>query len=169
MQKTYSVVSCILLTLVISLFFTPSSMGDWSKPFDKGGPLHVDKVHVPKRLKIGKPKTLVEVINPYCWGTPQSCRNTNIRNKKKTDKIIQSYPFYITGRFLCRNKSNGRLSGTSCDTSQFSSISCGQAKVAMKKYLSDHDPCQTCSRITDPTIYWNGDVEYIQGGLCQGW
>jgi hypothetical protein len=144
------------------------------KPFDKGGALSINKVYVPKPLRIGRVQSLAEVIIPVCWGSPQSCRGMDREKSKETTQQMaqKQYPYYITARFVCRDKRTSKISGKECDVTKASSNSCSEALQELKSHAqSNGDPCVHCSDVTDETEYWDGTPpQHIQGGgLCIGW
>lgn len=140
------------------------------KPFDKGGALSINKVYVPKPLRIGRVQSLAEVVIPVCWGSPQDCRGMDPNaSKQATNQMTQKqYPYYVTARFICRDRRTGKISGAECDVTKASSNSCAEAQAEIR-YI-DYDPCFKCSDITDPTSYWDqAPAEHIQDGVCRGW
>jgi hypothetical protein len=140
------------------------------KPVDKGGALSINKVYVPEKLRIGRVKSIAEVIIPVCWGSPQDCRGMKPDDSKKyTQGEITQHPYYITARYICRNRKSGQISGKQCDVTQASSKSCDEASSSLNwRENNGGDPCTYCTD-TDPIEYWDGTPpEHIQGGPCQG-
>lgn len=142
------------------------------KPFDKGGDLSINKVYVPPKFRIGRVKSLAEVIIPLCWGAPQDCRGTY--DPGESNKAAQgetSYPYYVIGRFLCTDRRTGMRSGKSCDVVKNSSQSCQHALDSLNEHASTFgDPCTLCAGIRDESEYWDGlPPDHVQGGPCSSY
>lgn len=143
------------------------------KPFDRGGALSINKVYVPPKLRIGRVHSVWEVIIPVCWGSPQDCRGMEPdKAQQHAGNVSQpGHPYYITARYICKDRRTGALNGRQCDVTQASSRSCNEALAETQSYPSTHgDPCTVCANIRDQTSYWDGTApEHIQGGACWGW
>jgi hypothetical protein len=162
-----------LILLLSLLLGNQAHAGPWDKPFSKGGALSVNKVHVPKWAKIGKVESIQEVLLPVCWGRPQDCRGPVVDSDPNSRAPEQEqYPYYITARFTCIDKTTGKKLGSDCTITVWSKNSCAEAQNALRNRISAADPCTECtSSYHDPNCVWDGrPPEHIQGdGLCVGW
>jgi hypothetical protein len=144
-----------------------------NKPLDKGGDLSIDKVYVPPKLRIGRVHGIAEIIIPVCWGSPQDCRGMKETDASKQvqNQTGTSYPYYITERFICKNRTTGQISGKECDVTEASATSCPEALSQIGSIdRSNDDPCTHCSGVDDPNEVWNGvPPQHVQGGSCTNW
>ena len=81
-----------------------------NKPWSRGGGLSINKVYVPEKRRIGKVKSLAEVIIPVCWGSPQDCRGMEPdKSKAASETQVQTrYPYHIIYRLTCFNRKTGK-------------------------------------------------------------
>lgn len=76
---------------------------------------------------------------------------------------------YVTGRYHCVDASDSSDRG-SCDITTDSPVSCQAARQSHNQDISSRgDPCVRCiPGQIDNTRRWNGQVDWIHGGPCQG-
>jgi hypothetical protein len=161
------------LALAAALAAPGEAQAGWDKPFDKGGPLSINKVPVPKELQIGKVKTIQEVIFPICWGRPQECRPNAGDSPTATGSAPpqEPAPYFISARFKCVDRNTGKKLGSDCTISIWSKVSCQDALDALTQRMREADVCTQCTPTRDPSCVWDGvPPEHIQGdGPCVGW
>ena len=153
----------LVAALLVAVAATSEAQAGWRKPFSKGGALSINKVHVPKPLRIGRVEGIPEVLFPVCWGRPQECRGNP---QTPPAKRVAQAPYYVTAEFTCMSRRTGMPTGGSCTVTVHSADSCQDARRALERILAAKDPCTECSEVRDPDCYWDGRLKFIHAGPC---
>lgn len=83
--------------------------------------------------------------------------------------VAQAEPYYVVGRYHCRDAQDSNKDRGSCDITTRSAASCQAAMGLHRSTVAQlGDPCKNCLGSLDNTKVWVGRLDFIQGGPCQG-